>query len=157
MAGYRYLYFVENAVRAFIWRKLQLIYASEAATGEKWWMGCLPEPVRTHITDKMSTKNPILDRLKGETTPLHYCSFNELGQIITKDWQKFFKERPLDRNALFGHLSYLEHMRNAIAHSRPLGHEELRILYSNGNAALAMLSIDIPRTTYRDIGGSFSV
>jgi hypothetical protein len=156
-AGYRYIFFVENSLRSFVWDKLQFIYASEVKASPRWWMGCFPESVRSNIKDKMSIRNPILDQLKGEATPLHYCSFNELGQIIEKEWLKIFREKPLDRNAFFGHMSYLEHIRNAIAHNRPLGHEELTILYSNGNSALKMLGIDIPRTVYRNIMGPFTV
>jgi len=156
MASYRYLYFVENSIRQFLWDKLKLIY-KENMQGPRWWMGFFPEDIRNHIKDKMSTGNPILDNLKVETTPLHYCSFNELGQIAEKEWQKIFRERSLDRAPFFGHLSYLENLRNAIAHNRPLSVAELSILYENGKSLLGMLGMPTPRTTYRDILGEHSI
>lgn len=152
MTSYRFLYYIENSIRQFLWDKLQLIY-KEVANSQKWWMGCFPEEIRNHIKEKMSTQNPILDNIKIETTPLHYCSFNELGQIIEKEWQKLFKNKPLDRHPFFGHLSYLENIRNAIAHNRPLSSAEVHILFENGRSVLTMLGIEIPRTQYKNIIG----
>ena len=145
MDSYRYVYFVENSIRKYLWEKLQSIYNSTAKSS-KWWLGCFPEEIRNHIREKMSTRNPILDKIKVESTPLHYCSFNELGQIIEKEWQKLFKDKPLDRSPFFGHLSYLENIRNAIAHNRPIGSKEVHILLENGKSILAMLGISVPRT-----------
>ena len=156
MASYRFLYYIENSIRQFLWDKLQFIY-KEAANGPKWWMGCFPEEIRNHIKEKMSTKNPILDNIKIETTPLHYCSFNELGQIIEKEWQKLFKNKPLDRHPFFGHLSYLENIRNAIAHNRPLSSDEVHILFENGRSVLTMLGIEIPRTRHKNLFCEYSL
>ncbi len=156
MASYRFLYFVENEIRHFLLKKFHNIY-KEAATNPKWWMGCFPEEIRNHIKEKMSTKNPILDRIKIEGTPLHYCSFNELGQLIEKDWHKIFKDRPLDRHPFFGHLSYLENIRNAIAHNRPLSNAEVAILFENGHSILMMLGINIRKTTYKSFFGEYSL
>lgn len=156
MSSYRFLYFVENQIRQFLWNKLQNIY-EEQVKNPKWWMGCFPKEIRNHIKEKMSTKNPILDSIKIESTPLHYCSFNELGQLIEKEWQKIFKDRPLDRYPFFGHLSYLENIRNAIAHNRPLSNAEVSILFENGRSILTMLKINIPRTLYNSLFGEISI
>ena len=156
MVGYRFLYFIENQIRTFLWDGLKSIY-SQSATSRNWWKGCFPEDIRTHILDKMSTKNPILDNLKQETTPLHYCSFNELGQIIEKEWTKLFSRRPLDKAPFFGHMSYLENIRNAIAHSRPLASGEMTILLENGRSILGLLGIKIPRTLYAGFFGTITL
>lgn len=156
VAAYRFIYLVENEIRQFLWRSLKTIYKDQATT-PNWWKGVFPEDIRKRVLERTSAKNPILDSLKAEATPLHYCTFNELGQLIEKEWSRIFSGNRLDRNPFFGHLSYLENIRNAIAHTRAVSDPELRILFDNGRSILQMLRIEIPRTTYKSILGDFAI
>ena len=79
---YELFYCLEKSIRKLISETL------EAQHGENWWDKCIPEPVKTNVS------NNIKRELDSGITPrsdddIDYATFGELGEIVRSNWLSF--------------------------------------------------------------------
>lgn len=142
-AAYKILHVVENKLRMFLWDKCQEAYKKQNPSSpltSKWWKACFPKVVIDVIEDnqKKANRTPVKPQ---SDFPLLYCNFTDLEKIIEKFWEFLFEDKTVDKRIVEGHLAYLEFVRNAVAHNRPLTNEEVAVLHDNTASLSKILGI----------------
>lgn len=146
-AAYTLLYFIENKIREFLWIKLAEYYMEKIKLTTNWWKSCFPKEVIIEIEKRHKLFSNMRPGLKTYF-PLHFANFTDLQKIFEKEWDSIFKEKMPDKRILFGHLAYLEYLRNSVAHNRPLAKEEIDELHKHVNAICVFLNLELPKVTH---------
>ncbi len=154
--AYRFITWLENELRKFIWNEYKIIY-SNSINSPKWWKGCFPDEVIHKIKENQDNDLKIGQKINYRF-PLAYADFDNLLTLLEKEWLIINKKLKRDFDVIKGHFKYMKHFRNSIAHSRYLSHEDIMQLQSN--AIKFMSLIGITKFTkdkvifYKDIGNA---
>lgn len=115
---YETFYSLEKTVRRLVASTLS------AADGPNWWAGIrIPPTVRTHAEDtqKKEIDSGVTPR---SDSPIDFCTFGELGEIIKANWDVF---APIFSSvkAVERVMTSLNILRGPIAHCSPLADDEI--------------------------------
>lgn len=135
--AYRFLNWLENKLRLFVWDEYRTIY-SEQINSAVWWKGCFPKEVIEKIQSNQLNDEKIGQRVNTKF-PLAYSDFDNLFTLLEKEWKNINKKLRKDIDVIRGHFKYMKHFRNSIAHSRYLSNEDLMELQSNAIKFLKMI------------------
>jgi hypothetical protein len=126
---YRFLDWFEGQLRQYVWQSYIDKYKPDAPFS-KWWKGCFPQGVRQNIENNIVNARR-LDRRQAVESPLDYADFDDLMELIEKEWTFLNQRLGSDIRAVRGHFEYIKHTRNAVAHMRHLSHDGLMVFQDN--------------------------
>jgi len=133
--AYRFLNWLENTLRNFLWTKYQDLYTHETP---KWWMGCFPKEVIDKINDNKNNELKIRNKIESKF-PLEYADFDNLLSLFEKEWDGINGNRKKDIDIFNGHFNYIKNLRNSIAHNRDISHNSFMELQSNAIKLMDMI------------------
>jgi hypothetical protein len=111
---------IEQHLRRSVYRELRAVYRSE------WWQKGIPQTIQQRILKKLPAPVP------RDPTPdyLNYIDFGQYKLIIldTDNWLQVFHPKLQNAREVERHLNQLNGIRRIIAHTRPLGPNDIYLL-----------------------------
>jgi hypothetical protein len=125
----RFLSWLETELRKYVWNAYLARY-KPADEHNTWWKACFPENVRNNIDHSVRGERR-LHKPDGRFWPMDYTDFDDLMELMERDWTHNTARDICNPRAVRGHFEYLKHFRNVVAHSRYLSHSSLMELQDN--------------------------
>lgn len=122
----------------------KLIENALAKISKNWWKERIPDGVRTKAEERKQKNEKSWPWYTGKDLhPIAYVDFTDYVQIIRRrdNWREVFQDIFKEEEVIAAKLKELEHIRNAIAHSRDLTHDEFERLKLNSNDIMKSIRV----------------
>ena len=141
LQAYRFINWFENELREYVWNIYLNKYQPKPGS-RKWWKGSFSKNVINNIESSMS-KERKLGNNSPSFLPIYYADFDDLMQLIEKEWQYITANTGTEIRVARGHFEYVKHFRNSVAHSRPLSHNDIMELQDNATRFSTLIGANL--------------
>lgn len=115
---YPIIYVFENSIRYVIQKTMEMNHGSD------WWNNTVPRKIREKVSSRIADEDKNKWHGKRGAHEIFYTDIEELGDIISNNWQDFEKYFP-DQSWIKTTIAKIGTSRNIIAHNNPLSDDDI--------------------------------